>query len=91
MRLHRDTPRSILFRRQPTEPVTYVGEGGGGPRNQPLPSGRALAGFLDPNTVTHAIEDLGRSGYRPLHPRPKPREPSSIQAGTNVTLHARQT
>jgi DNA-binding transcriptional regulator YhcF (GntR family) len=53
------------IRREPTEPVKYVVEGGG-PRGRALPSGRALASFLDPNTVTRAIEDLGRSGYRPL-------------------------
>jgi DNA-binding transcriptional regulator YhcF (GntR family) len=54
------------IRREPTERVKYVVEGGGGPRGRALPSGRALASFLDPNTVTRAIEDLGRSGYRPL-------------------------
>jgi hypothetical protein len=68
MRLHHDAHRSIPLRRQPTESVTYVGERGDGPRErvQVLPSGRALADFLDPNRVTRAIQDLGRSGYRPL-------------------------
>jgi hypothetical protein len=67
MRLHTDDAHSsIPIRREPTEPVKYVVEGGGGPRERALPSGRALAGFLDPNTVTRAIEDLGQSGYRPL-------------------------
>jgi hypothetical protein len=68
MRLHHDAHRSIPLRRQPTESVTYVGERGGGPRErvQVLPSSRALADFLDPNRVTRAIQDLGRSGYRPL-------------------------
>jgi hypothetical protein len=65
-RLDTDAHRSIPIRREPTEPVTYVGEGGRGPRESALPSGRVLAGFLDPNTVTRAIKDLGRSGYRPL-------------------------
>jgi len=71
MRLQHDAPRSIPLRRQPTESVTYVGERGGGPRErvQVLPSGRALADFLDPNRVTRAIQDLGRSGYRPLAAR----------------------
>jgi hypothetical protein len=45
-------------------------------RAQTLPGSRELAGFLDPNTVTRAIEDLKRSGYRPLHARPQAPEPS---------------
>jgi hypothetical protein len=64
MRLHADAHSPIPIRREPTEPVKYVVEGSGGPRA--LPSGRALGGFLDPNSITRAIEDLGRSGYRPL-------------------------
>ncbi|HEV8308104.1 MAG TPA: hypothetical protein VGW35_10595 [Methylomirabilota bacterium] len=53
-------------RRPLTEPLEHVIEGG--PWDQALPSGRARrAGSLEPSTVTRAIEDLERSGYRPLH------------------------
>jgi hypothetical protein len=31
----------------------------------------------DPDAVTRAIEDLGRSGYRPLRPRPP--DPASMK------------
>jgi hypothetical protein len=76
-------------RRQLTEQLKHVIEGGGVPRDQALPSrplteppepgigfprDRALtgvlapAGFLDihPSPAARAIEDLKRSGYRPL-------------------------
>jgi DNA-binding transcriptional regulator YhcF (GntR family) len=79
MRLHSDAHSSIPTRRAPTEAVKYVVEGGGGPRERALPSGRALAGFLDPNTVTRAIKDLGRSGYRPLRSRPMAPDPASMR------------
>ena len=66
MHLHVDAHSPILIRRPLTEPLTHVIEGGGVPRF------RELAGFLgsDPNTVARAIEDLKRSGYRPLRSSP---------------------
>jgi hypothetical protein len=65
-----DAHSPIPIRRQLTEPRTHVIEGGSAPRNQALPSPRELVGFLDinPNTREQAIEDLERSGYRPLLP-----------------------
>jgi hypothetical protein len=64
-----DTHNPIPIRRQLTEPHKHVTEGGSAPRNQALPR-RELVGFLgiSPNTRVHAIEDLKRSGYRPLLP-----------------------
>jgi hypothetical protein len=57
------------IRQQPTEPLEHGIEGGGVPRHRVLP-GIQPAGFLsiDSTTVTRAIEDLKRSGYRPLAP-----------------------
>ena len=53
---------------------------GGFPRHHALPRARALAGASSatPEAVGRAIEDLGRSGYRPLHARLTAPEPSSI-------------
>jgi hypothetical protein len=79
MHLQIDTSSPIPIRRPLTEQLEHVIEGGGSPREQALPSGRELAGFFDPNTITRAIEDLKRSGYRPLHPRPAAPESSAIQ------------
>jgi hypothetical protein len=64
-------------RRSGAQPLTDVIEGAG------LPWGPALLGELDgvgitPNGVARAIEDLKRSGYRPLHARLAAPEPSSI-------------
>jgi DNA-binding transcriptional regulator YhcF (GntR family) len=59
-------PRSpIPMRRQLTEQLKHVIEGGGVPPDQALPSIRELAGFLgiNPNTVARVIDDLKRSGY----------------------------
>ena len=55
----------IPIRRQLTEQLKHVIEGGGVPRDQALPSIRELAGFLgiNPNTVARAIDDLKQSGY----------------------------
>jgi GntR family transcriptional regulator len=60
-----DAHSPIPIRRQLTEQLKHVIEAGGVPRNQPLPSIRALAGFLgiNPNTVARAIEDLKQSGH----------------------------
>jgi len=70
MRLQVDAQSPAPIRRQLTEQRKHVIEGGGVPRNQALPSIRELAGFLDinANTVARVIEDLKRSGYRPLPP-----------------------
>ena len=72
MHLQVDVHSPLPIRRQLTEPLTHVIEGGGVPGDQALPSIRELAGSLgiDPNTVARAIEDLKRSGYRPLRPSP---------------------
>jgi len=79
--MHRqvDAPSPLPIRRQLTEPRKHVIEGGSAPRNQALPSPRELVGFLgiNPNTREHAIEDLKRSGYRPLLPL-RAAAPSSI-------------
>jgi len=63
---HRETP----IRQQPTAPLEDGIEGGGVPRHRARPGIREPAGFLDidSTTVTRAIEDLKRSGYRPLAP-----------------------
>jgi len=59
-------PRSpIPIRRQLTEQLKHLIEGGGVPREEALPSIRELAGFLgiNPNTVARVIEDLKASGH----------------------------
>ena len=60
-----DARSPLPIRRQLTEQLKHVIEGGGVPRDRALPSIRELAGFLgiNPNTVARAIEDLQRSGY----------------------------
>src|SRR5712692_7957262 len=65
MRLQVDAHSPIPIRRQLTEQLKHVIEGGSVPRHQALPSIRELAGFLgiNPNTVARAIEDLKRSGH----------------------------
>ena len=65
MNLRVDAQSPIPIRRQLTEQLKHVIEGGGVPLDQPLPSIRELAGFLgiNPNTVARVIEDLKRSGY----------------------------
>jgi GntR family transcriptional regulator len=59
-------PRSpIPIRRQLTEQLKHLIEGGGVPREEALPSIRELAGFLgiNPNTVARVIDDLKASGH----------------------------
>lgn len=65
MNLRVDGHSPIPIRRQLTEQLRHVIEGGGVPRDQALPSIRELAGFLgiNPNTVARVIEDLKQSGY----------------------------
>jgi DNA-binding transcriptional MocR family regulator len=79
--MHRqlDAQSPIPIRRQLTAPRKHIIEGGSTPRNRALPSSRELVGFLgiNPNTRVRAIEDLKRSGYRPLLP-PTAGAPSSI-------------
>jgi DNA-binding transcriptional regulator YhcF (GntR family) len=64
-----DTSNPFPIRRPLTAQLEPVRGGGVSPRDQALPSSRELGGFLDPNTLTRAIEDLERSGYRPLRPQ----------------------
>jgi hypothetical protein len=70
--MHRpmDAHSPIPIRRQLTELREHVIEGDSDPRNQVLPSRRELVGSLGitPNARVRAIEDLKRSGYRPLLP-----------------------
>jgi len=65
-----DAHSPIPIRWQVSEQLKHVIEGGGVPREEPLPSIRELAGFLgiNPNTVARAIQDLKRSGYVEARP-----------------------
>jgi GntR family transcriptional regulator len=65
MRLQVDARSPIPIRRQLTEQLKHVIEGGNVKRDDALPSIRELAGFLgiNPNTVARVIEDLKQSGY----------------------------
>jgi hypothetical protein len=56
--------------------LTDVIEGDGLPWGPALPRERDGVG-ITPNAVARAIEDLQRSGYRPLHARLAAPEPSS--------------
>ena len=60
-----DDQSPIPIRRQLTEQLKHLIEGGGVARDQPLPSIRELAGGLgiNPNTVARVVEDLKRGGY----------------------------
>jgi GntR family transcriptional regulator len=60
-----DVRSPITIRRQLSEQLKHLIEGGGVPREEALPSIRELAGFLgiNPNTVARAVEDLKRSGH----------------------------
>jgi hypothetical protein len=72
MDAHRPTPI-----RPGAEPLTDVIERAGLPWGPPRP--RELDGVgITPSAVGRAIEDLQRSGYRPLHARLAAPEPSSI-------------
>src|SRR5881628_3057473 len=85
MDLQVDAHSPIPIRRQLTEQLRHVIEGGGVPPDQALPSIRELAGFLgvNPNTVARVIDDLKRSGYVEARrgkgvfvaPAPPPRPP----------------
>ena len=66
MDLRVDAHSPIPIRRPGAEPLADVIEGGGLPWVPALP--RELDGVgITPNAVARAIEDLQRSGYRPLH------------------------
>ncbi len=60
-----DARSSIPIRRQLSEQLKHLIEGGSVPREEALPSIRELAGFLgiNPNTVARAIDDLKQGGY----------------------------
>jgi hypothetical protein len=82
--MHRqvDAQSPILIRWQLTAPRKHLAGGGSAQRNPALPSIRELVGLLgiNPNTRVRAIEDLKRSGYRPLLPLTAA-APSSIPQG----------
>src|SRR3989475_9563582 len=102
MNLRIDGHSPIPIRRQLTEQLRHVIEGGGVPRDQALPSIRELAGFLgvNPNTVARVIDDLKRSGYvearrgkgvvvAPAPPaRPSPHPPAGLFEGMGVPAAA---
>jgi hypothetical protein len=68
MDLHVDARSPTPICRPGAEPLTDVIEGGGLRRSPVL--ARELDGVgITPNAVARAIEDLRRSGYRPLHAR----------------------
>jgi hypothetical protein len=69
MDLHMDAHRPIPIRRPGAEPPTDVIESSGLTWGSARP--RELDGVgITPNAITRAIEDLQRSGYRPLHAAP---------------------
>jgi hypothetical protein len=74
---HGPTP----IRRQVAERFQDVVESDGCSPSPALPSipapapARADSAGINVNAVTRAIEDLGRSGYRPLRPRPAALQP----------------
>ena len=90
MDLHADAHSPTPIRRPMAKAPTNVIKRGGLPQEQALPSIRGLADSSggDPNAVTRAIEDLKRSGYRPLRPRPAALQPlSSRGAPPGPTRH----
>ena len=76
MRTHIDQTASALIRHPPGERSESRVEGGGAPRHE-RPPVRALVG--SPEAIARAIEDLGRSGYRPLRSRPMAPDPASLK------------
>jgi len=86
MRLRVDAHSPVPIRQRLSEPLEHVIEGGGVRRDQARPSMRELVGFLgsNANTAARAIEDLKRSGYRPLRPCPETPEPSCIPGAPTV-------
>jgi DNA-binding transcriptional regulator YhcF (GntR family) len=90
MRLPVDANSPIPGRPPLTEQLQHVIEGGVR-RAQAMPSSRELAGFLDRNTVTRAIEELKGSGCRPLHSRPEASASSAIQGAPAPQRVPRET
>ena len=88
MHLRMDAHGPIPVRQPLSEPFEHAIQGGGVPRDQARPSMRELVGFLgsNSNTAARAIEDLKRSGYRPL--RRCPEAPSIPGAPTVKGRHA---
>jgi hypothetical protein len=85
MDLHMDAHRLIPIRRPGAEPCTDHIERAGlswGPA-RPREDGVGAT----PNAVARAIEDLQRSGYRPLHARLAAPEPSSIPQARAASGH----
>jgi hypothetical protein len=77
LELHVDAHSSTPICRPGAEPCTDLTERVGVPRAPALT--RELGGVgVAPNAVERAIEDLTRSGYRPLHARLATPEGSSI-------------
>jgi hypothetical protein len=64
--LHLDAHSPTPIHWPEAEPLTDVTEGGDVPRDPALPRELDAVG-ITPNAVARAIEDLKRSGYRPLH------------------------
>jgi hypothetical protein len=89
MDLHVNTQTQT--RRPGAEPLTGVIEGGGLPWGPARP--REYGAGVTSNAVARAIEDLRRSGYRPLHAHLAPPEPSWIPRArvTPGTRHVRRS
>jgi DNA-binding transcriptional regulator YhcF (GntR family) len=73
MRLRVDAHNPIPVRQPLSEPFEHAIQGGGVSRDQARPSIREVVGCLgsNPNAVERTMEDLKRSGYRPLRPCPE--------------------
>ena len=78
--MHVDEQSALSIHRPVVEPVTNVPDGADLLRRPARPGIPALVGGLDttPSSVARAIEDLKRSGYRPLHSGLTAREPALI-------------
>ena len=75
--LHLDAHSSTSICRPGAEPCTDLIKPAGLPRVPGLARNLDSVG-IEPNAVARVIEDLQRSGYRPLHARLATPEPSSI-------------
>ena len=86
LRLDVDARSPIPVRRPLAYPLSGVSDGAGLPRGDTPPGIPALVGGLDrtPSTVVLAIENLKRSGYRPLHSGLTAPEPSSVPQAAPV-------
>jgi hypothetical protein len=77
LNLHVDAHSSTSICRAGAEPCTDLIKRAGRPRVPALATELDSVG-IEPNAVARAIEDLKRSGYRPLHARLAAPEPPSI-------------